>query len=425
MRWWTNWVVLPAVLGVLGCTTTPVCAASEALCSITDPTTGVVRPTCVDIQNSSGHCGGCFLSCLGGKCAEGACRPSACSPNGCPEPPCVETETNPLHCGACNHRCPKAMSCIGGRCQPTELGLCRSEEKLVDLGAPVARDTRLPGPVTTAAAWQGQLLLHDETSGTFWQAARDGLDWSFQSRVAQPPGRLLFSRGPDRWALNAATGQGWRVTAATLEYGPQVHEAVDVGAGASAVAAGLDWLWVARGATDAGLSEVLGYQLDVERAPELAVRRQVEVRALDGGAAALAAIDWDQEYGSTGALLLAFQGSDRLARVERDGGLALIPLPVECPSVFDLAQEGVAWIALACGEGVVVFNAETKRSARWDVPAGYSATMIDVTSRETLLVADSDKGTRWRLSHTYGPFVEASPALGACDGGLTALLTLP
>lgn len=425
MRSWATWVVLSIVAAGQGCSSTPRCAAHETLCS--DSRTGQLRPVCVDLRWDELHCGACEQSCGSGGdwCSEGQCRRNPCTLNGCPEPACADTDTNPLHCGACGNRCPLPTSCIQGRCQPTELALCLLEPELVDVGADVPRVTALPGAVSSATAWQGELLLHDEVGGQLWRATRDGLDWSFRDGGLHQPGRVLFSRGPDRWAVNTGTGLAWRVTAASFEYGPLAEETVDVGPGATAVAAGLDWLWVTRTGPDAGATEVLGYALEAEQPPRQVVRRPVLLPARDSGVPSLVGIDWDQELGSVGDLLLAFRGSDSLARVGRDGGVALVPIPDRCPELRGLAQVDAMWLVLACRDRVLGFNAESKRFVRWDVPAGFSASTLAITSAQVVLVADAESGRRWRLREGFGQLAELSPALTACDGGIATILTLP
>ncbi|CAN5375634.1 hypothetical protein BH09MYX1_BH09MYX1_03800 [soil metagenome] len=72
------------------------------------PTCGVIGATCC----AGNQCGG-DATCTGGSCA--CAQPKvACGSS------CIDFQTNPDHCGACNHGC-VGGACTGGICQPSTL----------------------------------------------------------------------------------------------------------------------------------------------------------------------------------------------------------------------------------------------------------------------------------------------------------------
>lgn len=113
---------------------------------------------CVNPQTSNSHCGGCNQPCSNERtCQAGSCKcptaqptecPSSCEPQCCPgascSPPtggtclgngtcgcgggltncggtCVNTDTSPMHCGACGTACTNphgTTSCVAGACTP-------------------------------------------------------------------------------------------------------------------------------------------------------------------------------------------------------------------------------------------------------------------------------------------------------------------
>jgi hypothetical protein len=75
------------------------------------------------------------------------------------EPDCGSTQSDPLHCGACNHSCLKG-GCDGGRCLP--FPLVRDILEIGSLGLAIAGDTLIATPYQ-----DGDMLLVDRTSGNF------------------------------------------------------------------------------------------------------------------------------------------------------------------------------------------------------------------------------------------------------------------
>jgi hypothetical protein len=82
------------------------CAGNETQCGT----------SCVDLETSPLHCGACDHKCPFGQ----SCRAGAC---GCPENQqlcggaCVDTASSPAHCGACNQPCASGATCQAGHCE--------------------------------------------------------------------------------------------------------------------------------------------------------------------------------------------------------------------------------------------------------------------------------------------------------------------
>ncbi|MCB9644963.1 MAG: hypothetical protein H6728_17975 [Myxococcales bacterium] len=93
---------------------------------------------CTNLQSDFLHCGACGQACKSGEaCVNGACQVSAsscvplcqggklCAPNGlcvCAAGEtdcggaCFSLNASPLHCGACNNKCPSGSACENGTC---------------------------------------------------------------------------------------------------------------------------------------------------------------------------------------------------------------------------------------------------------------------------------------------------------------------
>ena len=103
--------------------TTPVCAATERLCS----------GRCLSVRSDNDNCGACGNQCaLSQRCVEGACRtvcPSGqqvCAPQavgdagvdgGAVAEVCAILATDNANCGACGRRCAPGQVCSEGTCR--------------------------------------------------------------------------------------------------------------------------------------------------------------------------------------------------------------------------------------------------------------------------------------------------------------------
>jgi len=92
-------------------------------------------PLCADLVNDPLNCGACTFRCESGQmCVQGICTgqgptcpstrfTSYCDADAgptfvcCPGAPCADLESDPAHCGDCQHACGTGHPCVGGQCQ--------------------------------------------------------------------------------------------------------------------------------------------------------------------------------------------------------------------------------------------------------------------------------------------------------------------
>jgi len=96
------------------------CAVGETCCAT------ATAPMCVDLDESTAHCGACNNACpTGAVCRSGRCATTStcdcgagetCCPDGLGGEVCVDTQSAPGHCGSCGNVCPTGVVCSGGTC---------------------------------------------------------------------------------------------------------------------------------------------------------------------------------------------------------------------------------------------------------------------------------------------------------------------
>ena len=107
---------------------------------------------CVDLQSDPHHCGTCGNRCptesevcgpcgvcvveqIGWFCETGTCVRSACLEHWAQcDASCVDICDDPVHCGACDHACPRGASCMDGQCECFDPSEVACADECVDIG---------------------------------------------------------------------------------------------------------------------------------------------------------------------------------------------------------------------------------------------------------------------------------------------------